>query len=98
MKNKLVVKSSKIHGKGLFTSVDLRQGTLLGYCNAVPVTDISPYTLWVGDELYDVTCRLKYINHAADPNVIYYDDLSVFTLRDIKAGEELTHHYGDEWD
>jgi SET domain-containing protein len=40
---------------------------------------------------------LKYINHHNAPNVSYYDDLSVVALRDIQAGEELTHDYGEEW-
>ncbi|WP_084639091.1 SET domain-containing protein-lysine N-methyltransferase [Haliea salexigens] len=37
------------------------------------------------------------LNHSNDPNVSYYADLSVVALRDIQAGEELTHHYGDDW-
>ena len=45
----------------------------------------------------DVCCDLKYINHGRPANVIYYDDLSVVALRDIQAGEELLHDYGDEW-
>jgi SET domain-containing protein len=29
--------------------------------------------------------------------VAYYDDLSVVALRNIEPGEELTHHYGEDW-
>jgi hypothetical protein len=54
--------------------------------------------LWLDDDvLVNVTCDLKYINHSKKPNVAYYDDLSVVALKDIKAGQELTHDYGDEW-
>jgi SET domain-containing protein len=99
MKKHLVVKKSKIEGKGLFTKSPLRKGTLLGRCKTEPATEPSPHTLWLEDDrLVDVTCKLKYINHDKKPNVAYYDDLSVVTLRAIRAGEELTHDYGDEWD
>ena len=98
MKRKLQVRDSGIHGKGLFTSVDLKAGQLLGMCKTKPSRGASPYTLWpeAGDPV-EVTCNLKYINHSSDPNVSYYADLSVVALRDIQAGEELTHHYGDDW-
>ncbi|TXS95865.1 SET domain-containing protein [Parahaliea maris] len=99
MKDKLVVRNSHIHGKGLFTTVGIRKGTVLGYCEREPVKKPNDYTLWIDDkDLYEVTCCLKYINHAASPNVAYYDDFSVVALRNIKKGEELTHHYGEEWE
>lgn len=98
MKKKLVIKKSYIHGKGLFTTVKLKEGTLVGYCKSTPVAEPSPHTLWLDNEkLVEVTCKLKYINHHKAPNVSYFDDLSVVALRDIKAGEELTHDYGEEW-
>lgn len=96
----LVVKRSGIHGKGLFTKQRLREGQQLGRCSATPTTKDTPYTLWLEDEnaAVRVTCDFKYINHSSDPNVAYYDDLTVHALRDIAPGEELTHHYGDDWD
>ncbi|TGD73489.1 SET domain-containing protein-lysine N-methyltransferase [Mangrovimicrobium sediminis] len=98
LKKKLVVKKSKIHGKGLYTGIALKKGTLLGRCDSKLVKKPTPYTLWLTDDkLADVTCKLKYINHHKSPNVAYYDDLSVVALRDIKAGEELTHDYGEDW-
>lgn len=99
MKDKLVVRKSHIHGKGLFTTVGIGEGTVLGYCDREPAAQASDYTLWVEDQgLYEITCCLKYINHAASPNVAYYDDFSVVALRPIHEGEELTHHYGDDWE
>ncbi len=98
MKKMLKVKRSKIHGKGLFTTVDLQEGTALGKCKSRPNKKPGPYTLWLTDEhLVDITCRLKYINHNKSPNVAYYEDLTVVALRNIRAGEELTHDYGEEW-
>lgn len=99
MKKQLVVRKSKIQGKGLFAKVDLKKRTVLGRCKTEPVAEPSAHTLWMDDgRLLDVTCKLKYINHDKAPNVAYYEDLSVVTLRAIRAGEELTHDYGDEWD
>ncbi len=99
MKRKLVVKDSAIHGKGLFTAVPIEKNRLLGYCKVVPTKKKSDYTLWIGrNKRVDVTCRFRYINHHKKPNVSYYDDLSVVALRNIAPGEELTHHYGDDWE
>lgn len=99
MKRKLEVKKSAIHGKGLFTTVPIKKNRLLGYCKVVPTKKKSDYTLWLrNNEQVDVTCRFRYINHNSKPNVAYYDDLSVVALRNIAPDEELTHHYGDEWD
>ncbi|MBN2434489.1 MAG: SET domain-containing protein-lysine N-methyltransferase [Spirochaetes bacterium] len=97
MKKTLRVGKSQIHGKGLFATKKISKGTVIGYCDAVPSRKQTDYTLHVEDGTVDVTCCLKYINHNNRPNVVYYDDLSVVALRDIKPGEELTHHYGDDW-
>jgi SET domain-containing protein len=35
----------------------------------------------------------RYINHSAEPNAVYYDNLEVAALRDIHPGEEITHDY-----
>lgn len=94
----LKVKNSAIHGKGLFTKKALSAGEQIGLCESKPARADNGYTLTMPDDsLMEVTCKLKYINHSQEPNVIYYDDLTVYTLRDIDAGEELTHHYGDDW-
>jgi hypothetical protein len=94
----LKVKKSGIHGQGLFAIEAIPAGSLLGQCMTRPASKAGPHTLWLDDDvLVNVTCDLKYINHSKKPNVAYYDDLSVVALKDIKAGQELTHDYGDEW-
>ncbi len=98
IKKQLVVKKSTIHGKGLFTTIKVKRGTLLGRCKSKLVKKPSEHTLWLNDGKFaEVSCKLKYINHHKSPNVAYYDDLSVVALRTIQPGEELTHDYGDEW-
>ncbi|MEE4202661.1 MAG: SET domain-containing protein [Halieaceae bacterium] len=99
MKKYLKHQCSPIHGKGLFTTVPIAEGTVIGYCKVKPTESPNAYTLSCPDGDVDVTCKLKYINHSSTPNVAYYGcDLSVVALEDIPAGAELTHHYGDEWD
>ncbi|MEX1664424.1 SET domain-containing protein [Zhongshania arctica] len=92
------VQKSAIHGKGLFARANIVAGAVLGNCATRPVSEAGLHTLTLPDgSLADVVCSLKYINHSKYPNVIYYDDFSVVALRDIAAGEELLHDYGDEW-
>lgn len=99
MKQYLKRKRSHIHGSGLFTTVPIAEGTVIGFCEVKPTVEHNAYTLSCPDGDVDVTCVLKYINHSSRPNVAYYGcDLSVVALCDIAAGSELTHHYGEEWD
>ena len=92
------VADSGIHGKGLFASTEIAAGTVLGDCRVQAVTEAGLHTLTLEDgSMFDVQCELKYINHSKQPNVSYYDDFSVVALRNIVAGEELLHDYGDEW-
>ncbi len=87
------VKKSPIHGRGLFSTKKIKADTLLGYCKTKPTKKDGAYTLWTEDGPVKVVCDLRFINHSDKPNVAYYDDLSVMTLRDIAPGEELTHNY-----
>ena len=88
------VKTSKIHGEGLFSAENIRKHTVLGTCETKNTEDSNMYTLWVGDDAFDVTCDFRFINHSNEPNVVYYDDFTVVALRDINSDEELTHDYG----
>ncbi|GIU69958.1 MAG: hypothetical protein KatS3mg002_1194 [Candidatus Woesearchaeota archaeon] len=43
----------------------------------------------------------KYINHSCDPNCevdIVNDEIIIYTIKDVKKGEELTFNYGFEFD
>lgn len=94
------VAESPVHGRGLFAAKAIKKGTELGVCKTRKAKADGPYVLWLEDEGcgVEVICDLRYINHARKPNVSYYDDLSVVALKSIKKGEELLHHYGDEWE
>lgn len=99
----VVVKHSHVHGKGLFAHIDIERGTVLGHLTGEYVQSDHAHVLWVQNEQgewhgFEVQCDFKYINHSRHPNVAYYDDLTVVALKNIKAGDELFHDYGDEFD
>jgi SET domain-containing protein len=93
------VDDSPIHGKGLFATCFIPANSLLGRLTGEYTTTDGDYVLWLDESTgFQVTCRLRYINHSAEPNAVYYDDLQVHTLRDIYPGDEITHDYGSGWD
>lgn len=96
------VRISPIHGRGLFATTFIPEGTILGELRVQPA-DLDqldgPYVLWVDEDPVEVTCEMRYINHSDQPNAAYYDDLTVVTLHDILPGQEILHDYlgdGDE--
>ncbi len=102
-KKQVYIGKSTIHGRGLFAAKKIKEGDVLGTLTCKKTDEDGPHVLWVDSgkhkgRRYKVECDFKYINHSADPNVAYYDDLTVVALKDIKKNEELTHHYGEEWE
>ena len=93
----LFVGPSHIHGQGLFAGEDIRAGTVVGWCEVVPAETPGPHTLWCDSGPVDVVCDLRFTNHSAAPNVVYYDSLRVVALHDIGSGEELTYNYGPDF-
>ena len=60
----------------------------------LPQREDGDYVLWISEtEGFQVCCNLRFINHADEPNAVYYDDLSVVALRNIAKDEEITHNY-----
>ena len=88
------IANSLLHGKGLFAQVDIPKGAVIGTLKGEYCQQDGSYVLWLSEtEGFEVSCRLKYINHAKKANACYYDDLTVVALRRIKQGEEITHNY-----
>lgn len=88
------VADSPIHGKGLYARTPIGKDTIIGKLKGRPCIEDGTYVLWLSEtEGFEVSCNLKYINHADKPNACYYDDLTVVAIRDIAADEEITHNY-----
>jgi len=106
------VKNSTVHGKGIFTSVDIpKDRTIMPIigevisgeeCERREDKENNVYIFWNGDTYIDtaMTKKIKFINHNCNFNcdVIERDENSLLLIayRDIKAGEELTIDYGYE--
>lgn len=87
----LKIKESEIDGSGLFTEEDLQNGIYLGETH-----------IWDSNRREWIRTPLGgFINHSENPNCfinknIHYhhgDQKELFTIRPIKAGEELTVYY-----
>ena len=105
------VKNSSLHGKGIFTSVDIPKNKITMPIIGEVISgdecerreeENNVYIFWNGDTYIDTAMsdKIKYINHNCDFNcdVIERDknSLSLIAYRNIKAGEELTIDYGYE--
>lgn len=101
-RNQIEVRASTIHGRGLFATKRIAKGKLVGVFEGVVTKKDDTHVLWTQDEDdvwhgLRVTNELKYANHSASPNT-ETDGTHLHALRTIQAGEEITFHYGEEWD
>lgn len=100
-----VVADSGIHGKGLFARRKIAKGTVLGAYDGPKVytdDEDGDHVLWIEDEdgeVYGIDGKneLRYVNHSTRANVVFEGE-ELVAMRDIAKGEELTHHYGDDWE
>jgi SET domain-containing protein len=95
------VGTSEIHGKGLFAARNVAPGTCLGTYEGRRTRRNGRYVLWIEDESGDsIGIRgeneVRYVNHALDPNA-EFEERHLFATRAIRAHEEITIHYGDDW-
>jgi hypothetical protein len=104
----LVVRPSRIHAAGVFTTTPIRQGArVVEYCGprltpeeANRLYDGAPrtylYGLEDGKTVIDGEGMGAYLNHSCDPNC-EVDEINnrvwILALRDIAAGEELLWDY-----
>lgn len=99
------VRKSPLHGKGLFARRKIAEGTVIGVYRGTRVEDgerDGDHVLWVEQEdggVYGIDGKneLRYVNHSVDPNV-EFEEADLVALRDIARGEELLHHYGEDWE
>jgi hypothetical protein len=95
--------------RGVFAARGFGAGEVLERCPTVEIAD-ADVTGKLRDYVFrfvrdgDVVLPLGYgvlYNHSADPNVEYVQDeptlVTFVARRGIRAGEDLTIDYGDEW-
>jgi len=106
---KAAVRSSPIHGRGLFATADLRPGEIVcvkgGYIftretlNKIAAI-LGPAEIQIADDLFIGPLReeeresgMIFSNHSCDPNIGVQGQIVFVALRPIPAGEELTHDW-----
>ncbi len=98
---KVEVRPSPIHGMGVFAKHPIRRGERIGRYVGRKTRRDSRYVLWIttneGWQGYNGSSRLRFLNHNACPNS-EFRGLDLFALRTIRPNEEVTFHYGDEWE
>lgn len=96
-----VVNESTIHGKGLFARAEIEIDSWLGTYEGPEASRNGSHVLWVyeDDGLVGRSGRnkLRYLNHSTNPNA-EFNGFDLFALRDISIGEEVTIHYGEDWE
>lgn len=97
-----VVKSSRIHGYGLFATRKIAKGELIGWYCGVRTRKDGMHVLWVeeDDEKFglDGVNELRYLNHSKRANAAFWGD-ELYALKAIAKGGEITFNYdGHDWD
>ena len=96
--SKLAVKRSPLHGRGLFAKSTIRKGTLIGIYEGRKTKRDGTYVLWVEDDFgIDGTNELRFVNHSPAPNAVFWGE-ELHAIKTIREGDEITHHYGPEWE
>ena len=96
------VADSAVHGRGLFARDDIPAGTWIGHYESAETKHNGMHVLWVEtgkeDEWggYDGVNELRFLNHDSRPNG-EMDGLELYALRDIRANDEITIDYGEEF-
>lgn len=101
---KIYIEKSKLHGKGLLASKNIKRGEtifiikgrkinfLIDSKKSAEVAGLN----WVGvgkNEWVDPINHCVYFNHSCDPNTAIKGKVTVVALRNIKKGEEITFDY-----
>ncbi|HEX8096390.1 MAG TPA: SET domain-containing protein-lysine N-methyltransferase [Pyrinomonadaceae bacterium] len=106
---KAAVKSSPIHGRGLFAVGPIAKGEIVAVKGGhvfdrqtlrEAQKSLGPAEIQVGEDLFigalDQSERegcMIYSNHSCEPNIGVRGQIIFVAMRDIEAGEELTHDW-----
>jgi len=100
----ITVKESTIHGNGVFALEEIEAGTHIGIFEGDHTDEDGEHVLWLLDEdsntWYGVIGRneLRYLNHSLEPNAEFTAAGELYAIDDISVDEEITIHYGEDWE
>lgn len=92
---------SAIHGTGLFARLPIPKGAYIGTYEGPLARRDGRYVLWVYADDGSALGRsgrnlLRYLNHARPGNA-EFDGFDLYARRRIRADEEITFDYGEDW-
>ena len=100
----IIIKKSKISGKGVFAGRDYEKGEIVIRWNPKIIEKskigelpkkLLSYIDKSGDNYYLMQPPEKYVNHSCQPNTMVKNDCDV-AIRGIKKGEEITSDYSGQ--
>lgn len=97
--SRIEVRSSRIHGLGVFATRNINAGAVIARCRGRVVDRKTLYVGWSEPHdgetrLFEFTGRLKHLNHSCNPNAQLLRS-TLIAARLIRSGEEITISYGD---
>ena len=101
MLQRIEVRRSRIHGRGIFARKRLRKDQGIGRFEGDSTIVDGTYVLWLTDEDGSETGirgrnALRFLNHGESPNAEFRDD-ELYALRNVQPGAEILIDYGDAW-
>ncbi len=106
---KTAVRPSPIHGRGLFATADIAKNEIVAIKGGHIVTReqlreitprLGPVEIQIDDDLFIAPVTdderegsMLYSNHSCDANLGIRGEITFVAMRDIPAGEELTHDW-----
>ncbi len=102
IRNRVEVRSSPIHGRGVFALRRFRAGAYIATFEGRRTGRDGMHVLWViADDGSEVGIEgrnaLRYLNHSRKPNAEFCGP-DLHALSNIQPGQEITFHYGEAWD
>jgi len=107
---KTEIRSSPIHGRGVFASRNIGAGEVVEVCPVIPIEDtesitaiektvLSDYVWQYGNGIAVVLGYGSLYNHSSEPNVDFGggdNSIIYYATRDIEKGEELFVSYSED--
>jgi hypothetical protein len=106
---KTQVRESKIHGRGLFATTDIAKNEIVAVKGGHIISReglreitprLGPVEIQIDDDLFIAPVTederegsMLYSNHSCDANLGIRGEITFVAMRDIRAGEELTHDW-----
>lgn len=104
----IYLSTSNIHGKGVFAARPFKKGEVVGVYQSRKTklkAEDNPFVIEVYDEEGVLvqhrigTNEFRFVNHSTNPNLEMNDHtLQFYAVKDIAKDEELTWHYGEEFE